>query len=67
MPVLDKSTLTQIICNLKTHFLSSPIFIWKLILILIQEFRTFKIVHNEKYPKISADPALASLVNFLQP
>lgn len=67
LTVLDKSTLTQIICNLKMHFLSSPVFIWKLILLLIQEFRTFKIVRNEKYPEISADPALAPLVNFLQP
>lgn len=59
--------LTQIISNLKMNFLSSLAFIWNLMLLLIQVFRIFKIVSNEKYPEIYAGPAFAPLVNFLQP
>jgi len=59
--------LIQIICNLKMYFVSSAGFIWKLILLLIQEYRTLKTVRKEKYPEISANLALAPPVNFLQP
>lgn len=74
MIVLDKSMLTQIMKKTtkqnKTttkHFLSSPVFIWKLVLLLIPEFMTFKRVGNAKYSEIRADPACAPLVDFLQP
>lgn len=67
LTVLDKSMPTQIMQKKKKHFLSSPVFNWKLVLLPIQEFRTFKIVSDAKYPEIRADPACAPLVNFLQP